>query len=70
MGKNRNYSNEYKITVSGKTTNGFTAKVMHKLLVSMVAGLANSTAQTDVTLEVLSTTGDFDAVKGEYKEGL
>lgn len=68
MGKNRKYENVYQITVSGTTTNGFTAELRHKLIKGFVEAL-NYPGITQLTsFKVIKTEGDFNAITGETKE--
>jgi hypothetical protein len=68
MAKNRKYENVYQIKVSGNCTNGFTSMLIHKLLMSVVEAVQYSYKAHDISIEVVSTKGDFNAVTGETKE--
>lgn len=68
MGKNRTYENVYQIKVSGKCTNGFTATVIHKMIMGIVEALQYANQAHNISVEVVSTKGDFNAITGETKE--
>lgn len=70
MGKNRTYKNVYEVTISGKTTNGFTAKVLDTILRTIVVGLGYNYSQTEVDIECVETKGDYDAIAQKYKEDI
>lgn len=64
MAKNSSFKNVYQVTVSGRCTNGFMAKVIDKLLLNLIDGLSRSNVQTNITMEVVSTKGDYNALTG------
>lgn len=68
MAKNRRFENVYQVTISGRCTNGFMAKVMHRVFTTMVEGLDMGYVQTNVTHKVMKTEGDFNAITGETNE--
>lgn len=70
MGKNRTYKNVYEVTLTGKTTNGFTAKVLDTILRTVVVALGSNYAQTQVDIECVETKGDYDAIAQKYKEDM
>ena len=70
MGKNRTFKNVYKITVFGKNTNGFSAKVLDKLILRLVIAIDNCYEQTNAHIECVETNGDYDAIAREYKENI
>ena len=68
MAKNKSFENVYQVTISGRCTNGFMAKVMHKVFTNLIEGLGYGYAQTNVSYKVLKTEGDFDVITGETNE--
>ncbi len=68
MAKNRTFENVYQVTVAGKTTNGSIASFIHKMLFAAFEAFGRQFAQATVTVEIVSTKGDFNAVTGEIKE--
>lgn len=68
MGKNRNFKNVYRVTISGKTTNGFMAKVLDNVFNIMIQGLSMTYSQNDTKVEVIETKGDFNAKTKEITE--
>lgn len=70
MSKNRSYKNIYEVTISGKTTNGFTAKVMDDIIRTVVIALGSNAAQSTVDIECVETKGDYDAISMKYKENI
>lgn len=68
MGRNRTFKNVYEITIEGKTTNGFQAKIFDDLLRAIVIGLGVNSQQCEVSVEVKETKGDYDAKKRQHKE--
>jgi len=70
MAKNAKNKNVYQITISGRTTNGFTAKVLDNIVKVIAATLVANLAQSKLKLEVIQTIGDYDAINGKYREGV
>lgn len=70
MGKNRSYKNVYEVTISGKTTNGFTAKILDNIIRTVVIALGHQSAQSQIDIECVETKGDYDAIAREYKENI
>lgn len=70
MGKNRSYKNVYEVTISGKTTNGFTAKILDNIIRTVVIALGYQSAQSQIDIECVETKGDYDAIAREYKENI
>jgi len=68
VAKNASYKNVYKITISGRNTNGFTAKIIDKFIRTVVMSVEHSWKQSKAAIEVMETKGDYNAEKQEYKE--
>lgn len=68
MAKNRKFENVYQVTVTGRCTNGFLARVLHRVLTSILEGITHSYAQANVSYKVIKTEGDFNAITGETNE--
>lgn len=67
MAKNAAYKNVYRITVTGRTTNGFTAKVIDGLLKMIAVAITAEYVQSESKIEVIETAGDYDAINEKYK---
>lgn len=67
MAKNAAYKNVYRITVTGRTTNGFTAKVIDGFLKMLAVAITAEYAQSESKIEVIETTGDYDAINEKYR---
>jgi len=61
MAKNKSFKNTYQITVSGTCTNGFTAKLIHRMMIMWARALQITYDKQTIELEVIETKGDFDA---------
>lgn len=68
MAKNRRFKNVYQITLSGRCTNGFTAKIIDDLMIAFVTNLPRVWPNVSMAFKVVETTGDFDAINHKYKE--
>ncbi len=67
MAKNASYKNVYQITVTGRTTNGFTAKIIDQFIRSVVMSIGLNWKQSNAKVEVIETVGDYDASSQKYK---
>lgn len=67
MAKNASYKNVYKITICGRTTNGFTAKILDQIIKTVALAITADQAQSKSEIEVIETSGDYDAINGKYK---
>jgi hypothetical protein len=68
MARNRKFKNVYVITVQGKTTNGFIAKVVDGVLKELIKAIGVGYQQVSTNVKVLESYGDFDAETGELRE--
>lgn len=64
MTKNRKFKNVYVVTVEGTCTNGFNAKIFDTMIKQYALAMNYQQQQVNVSLEVKSTSGDFDAING------
>lgn len=67
MAKNAAYKNVYRITVTGRTTNGFTAKIIDVFIRNVVMSIGINWKQSSAEIEVEETVGDYDAANQKYK---
>lgn len=68
MAKNRSFKNVYQITLTGRCTNGFTAKLIDDLMIAFVTALTQIWPKVGMAFKVTETSGDFDAINHKYKE--
>lgn len=68
MAKNRSFKNVYQIELSGRCTNGFTAKLIDDLIMAFVVNLPRLWPNVSMMFKVIETNGDFDAKNHKYKE--
>ncbi len=68
MAKNRSFKNVYQITLTGRCTNGFTAKLIDDLMIAFVTALTQTWPKVGMAFKVTETSGDFDAINHKYKE--
>lgn len=61
MTKNASFRNVYRVTVKGITTNGTAAESIDLALRAAVEAMGGHKSQVDVSLEVESTSGDYNA---------
>ena len=58
----------YQITVTGRCTNGFTAKLIDSFIKNAMKAIGYQYASTEVVCEVRGSRGDFDAFKEVVNE--